>query len=469
MIEQPTPLTSVPDVGAHLRELYAILEASSSRALPDTLLRDALERTESFAAATSQSPEEAGLGFVAEILAATWLEPGWTRRGLERLFERVAAASGLASTTARASMFVRAIRDGSLFELPPRIAIETQLQMLVSFTATDEVSLWVGGDGGRVDSLLEVGVPPSRRARAAAANAIATNAVVTGGRQQLHAVPVRGWEGAAAAIVVRVPTGQREATVALAAECARAVKPLLEVEGLIERHAARERSITDSSERRFVRLGLDLHDGPMQDLAAMAQDVRLYRKQLAPFLAGLDEEAILLGRLDDLDARLLVMDSALRELARSLQAPTALTAPLVDLLRRDIERFQERTEIHVDLSTKGDFEGLTSSQKIALVRVVNEALNNVHEHSGADSATVSVVGETGSLVVEIADEGDGFDVEARLIAAARSGRLGLVGMSERVRLLGGRFDLQSKPGGPTRVRATITRWRPLRRGDDRGE
>jgi signal transduction histidine kinase len=163
------------------------------------------------------------------------------------------------------------------------------------------------------------------------------------------------------------------------------------------------------------------------------------------------------------------MDSALRELARSLQAPTALSAPLLDLLRGDIERFQERTEIRVELAASGDFEGLTSSQKIALVRVVNEALNNVHEHSGADAATVSVVGETSTLVVEVADEGEGFDVEARLVAAARSGRLGLVGMSERVRLLGGRFDLQSKPGGPTRVRATIMRWRPLRGGDDRGE
>ena len=469
MIEQPTPITPVPEVAAHLRDLHAIVEASSSRVLPDMLTLGALERTESFAAATGQSAEEAGVGYVAEILAATWLEPGWTRRGLERLLRRVAAASAVAPSTALASIFVRAIRDGSLFELPPRIAVETQLQMLAAFTATDEVSLWVGGDGGRVDSLLEVGVAPSRRARAVAANAIAANAVVTGGRQQLHAVPVRGWEGADAAIVVRVPTEQREATVALAAECARAVKPLLEVEGLIERHAARERSITESSERRFVRLGLDLHDGPMQDLAAMAQDVRLYRKQLAPFLEGIPEEAILLGRLDDLDARLLVMDSSLRELARSLQAPTALSAPLLDLLRRDIQRFQERTEIRVDLDAKGDFEGLTSSQKIALVRVVTEALNNVHEHSGADSATVSIVGDTGTLVVEVGDEGDGFDVEARLVAAARSGRLGLVGMSERVRLLGGRFDLQSKPGGPTRVRATITRWQPLRRGDDRGE
>ena len=156
MIEQPTPITPEPNVGAHLRDLCAIVEASTSRVLPQTLLLDALERTKSFAAATGQSAEEAGVGYVAEILAATWLEPGWTRRGLERLFQRVAAASSMAPTTARASMFVRTIRDGSLFELPPRIAIETQLQMLAAFTDTDEASLWVSGDAGRVDSLLEV-------------------------------------------------------------------------------------------------------------------------------------------------------------------------------------------------------------------------------------------------------------------------------------------------------------------------
>jgi signal transduction histidine kinase len=61
----------------------------------------------------------------------------------------------------------------------------------------------------------------------------------------------------------------------------------------------------------------------------------------------------------------------------------------------------------------------------------------------------------------VTDNGRGFDVERTLVQAARKGRLGLVGMSERVRLLGGRFDLQSSPGGPTTISAKIPRWRPL--------
>jgi len=58
------------------------------------------------------------------------------------------------------------------------------------------------------------------------------------------------------------------------------------------------------------------------------------------------------------------------------------------------------------------------------------------------------------------DDGRGFEVERTLVDAARTGHLGLVGMSERVRLLGGRLDVESRPGGPTRIAAVIPRWRP---------
>ena len=67
-----------------------------------------------------------------------------------------------------------------------------------------------------------------------------------------------------------------------------------------------------------------------------------------------------------------------------------------------------------------------------------------------------------SVQASISDNGCGFDVEkTTLIAGARRGRLGLVGMSERVRLLGGRFDIESEPGASTVVSVTLPRWRPL--------
>lgn len=361
----------------------------------------------------------------------------------------------------RVAVFVRAIRSEYLYELPPKLGVEAQLQMLTAFARVTEATFWTLDDG-QARALIHVGESePSRRSRTVARQAILTSKAVTGRRTQLHALPVRRWDRAEAAIVIRAGAEGRAQAVAYGSECALAAGPLFEIENLLARNAARERSLVDSTERQLARLGLDLHDGPMQDIAAVAQDLRLFRTQLTPFLDEVREQKILLGRLDDLEAHLLSMDGDLRELARSLQAPTTLQTPFVDLLRSDVAGFEQRTDLRVNLTTTGDLVGLTSSQKIALLRVINEALNNVHEHSGARSASIRVSGSRTHLTASVSDEGQGFDVEPGLIEAAKSGRLGLVGMSERVRLLHGRLDVESAPGGPTHVRATIPRWRPL--------
>ena len=107
-----------------------------------------------------------------------------------------------------------------------------------------------------------------------------------------------------------------------------------------------------------------------------------------------------------------------------------------------------------------DFDSLTASQRIALLRVVQEALTNVREHSGASRVSVTVFPSRTHVFAEITDNGCGFEVERTLVQAAKGGHLGLVGMSERIRLLGGRFDIQSRRGGPTTISATVPKWRP---------
>jgi signal transduction histidine kinase len=94
------------------------------------------------------------------------------------------------------------------------------------------------------------------------------------------------------------------------------------------------------------------------------------------------------------------------------------------------------------------------------VRVIQESLSNVRTHSGAQSVRVTVATTVGGIRVEIADDGHGFDVERTLVRAARRGRLGLLGMAERIRILGGTFDVRSKPGGPTSISAYLPEWLP---------
>jgi signal transduction histidine kinase len=199
----------------------------------------------------------------------------------------------------------------------------------------------------------------------------------------------------------------------------------------------------------------------MQDIAALAQDVRLFRAQLAAILVDHDHQNIALGRIGDLEARLVALDGDLRQIAASLQSPTVLRVPFTDALAQEVEGFGSDAQLRFELETGGDFGEMTSSQKIAFLRVIQESLANVREHAGARHVSVRVHGGRARLTAEITDDGRGFDVERRLVQAARAGRLGLVGMGERIRLLGGRFHVESAPGGPTRVHASIPRWRPL--------
>lgn len=213
---------------------------------------------------------------------------------------------------------------------------------------------------------------------------------------------------------------------------------------------------TQALERRLRRLVLDLHDGPLQDVASLALDLKHFRKQLADALDGSSRHP-LVGRIDDLEARLVVLATDLREIATSAQRPAFLDRPFTEAVSTEAEKVEEAGDLTVTTALSGEFDALTPSQRIALLRVLEEALGNAQRHSGAQTVTVSMCVEPTTVRAEIVDDGRGFDLEGALIRAAREGRLGIVGMSERVRLLGGDFDIQTKPGGPTRIRLQLHR------------
>jgi nitrate/nitrite-specific signal transduction histidine kinase len=105
--------------------------------------------------------------------------------------------------------------------------------------------------------------------------------------------------------------------------------------------------------------------------------------------------------------------------------------------------------------------GLVSpSQQIALLKVLQEALANVREHAEASAVTVRVSASAKKIAAEIRDDGRGFDVERTLRRTARDGRMGLTSMNERIHLLGGRSQIESRPGGPTVVSVVLDRWLP---------
>jgi signal transduction histidine kinase len=272
-------------------------------------------------------------------------------------------------------------------------------------------------------------------------------------------VPVLRWQQPHAALVGRAHPNDRLRTRAFLQEAARCLAPVLEREMLLERSAARERTLAEASERHLLRLGFDLHDGPLQDLAALAMDVHLARGEIARRVP-VRSRRLVGGRLDDLHAQITSLESSLRDLARSLQPTSILERPLAEVLRSEADKFESRGTTQVTLELGGDLDVLTVSQRITIYRIVQEGLSNVRDHSEATAVRVTVDGRQGQIKVQIEDNGKGFHVEPTMIRAARNGRLGLVGIGERVRLLGGQFDITSRVGGPTTLTIALLRWRP---------
>src|SRR5262249_9774357 len=330
-------------------------------------------------------------------------------------------------------------RAPQLSELPPRVGLEVQVSLLVALSPALEASLWSKDDAGRPECLVSVGATATtRRFRTVAAQIL--DGRRPEGRGLIVGVPVRRWQTPWAALVVR--TGMQEASKAWLDETAEAISPVVEREFLLQRSAGREQALVTASERRLSRLGFDLHDGALQHVAALRADLRRLQ---AP----------------DLEQRAVELDRVLRELAHSLEPASLMRRPLERILEAEAAVLRERTGIDVRTHIAGDFGAMTQSQKIALVRVLQEAFTNIREHSNATVVDVEVIASGSSVDLQIRDNGDGFEVARTLQDAAQRGRLGLVGSSERVRLLGGSLDIGSRPGGPTTVMVTLPRWQPL--------
>ena len=218
--------------------------------------------------------------------------------------------------------------------------------------------------------------------------------------------------------------------------------------------ALHQETVVGAIERRLARLRFDLHDGPQQDVHLLAQDLGLFREQLRPMIAGDENAGRLLGRLDDLEAMLVALDGDLRRLSTSVQSPFLTPGSLPDALRQLTDGFAARTGVQPETHIGDGLNELTDSQQITLLSLIREALSNIRKHSDARHVTIAITAGGDGVQAQVTDDGTGFEPETMLVQAARAGRLGLVGMHERVRMLGGRTQIDSRPGGPTVISAT---------------
>lgn len=395
------------------------------------------------------------------LAALTLVDPvGAVAESITRLSEALA----ISPWRAAAELLERSLADGRLHELPPGRALEAHASILTAATLARDVSFWELASGRPELVAASGGAAGVEACAARAERAVRCDRpVTTGGRELVLALPIRSVGLPCGALVLReIDPAASDEVEKLAARAARLAAPLLERRRLLERSEAREQLLLGAVERRLVRMGYDLHDGPLQEVVVLAQELRLAAADVGELVTAESRAAVseLFAHLEDGVRRL---ESGLRETAGSLETSAIRREPLGALVARECTRFERETGIGVTLAVDDDAT-LTDSQGIALYRGLQEALSNVRAHSGAAHVHVTLAHDRGATRLTVADDGRGFEFADRAGAAASIGRLGLVGIAERVRLLGGAFEVSSSPGGGTVLRLALPHWAPAAPG-----
>jgi two-component system sensor histidine kinase UhpB len=212
--------------------------------------------------------------------------------------------------------------------------------------------------------------------------------------------------------------------------------------------------VSTPAQRGLRRLSLDLHDGPMQDLAAVGFALERLRRDVSQLPEGSHELSL---QVDGIRDQLSTIESALRELAGD-QTDRVWETTLAQLVTEEVSRFEQLDDAVVTLEMEEPLETETDSQRIALQRVLREALTNVYKHARAGNVTVRLYEERDVVYLQVIDDGIGFTPE--ILRRGATNGLGLEGMYDRLQLLGSTLQIESTPGGPTTVTAAVRRWRP---------
>ncbi|MFL5866889.1 MAG: sensor histidine kinase [Thermoleophilaceae bacterium] len=218
------------------------------------------------------------------------------------------------------------------------------------------------------------------------------------------------------------------------------------LQGIEAERRRRGQAVLRAQEEERRRLARDLHDEVNQALTAMllrlealAQDAPAERAAEVAELKRLAGEAM----------------EELLSLARQLR-PTALDDHgLAAAIEAQLARFAAQTGVETHMNVDGNPADLDEDVQIAVYRIAQEALNNAGHHSGASEVVVelAVLGEGAEL--RVSDDGAGFDPSNPRSSGRRGAGLGLEGMAERARLVGGELDVRSALGSGTTVTLRI--------------
>ena len=218
-----------------------------------------------------------------------------------------------------------------------------------------------------------------------------------------------------------------------------------DAEAALHKLSGRLLRLQDEERRKIAR---ELHDSVGQLLAAISMNIGVIQSQSRNLdsrgAKAIGENAHLVQQVSD----------EIRTLSHLLHPPLLEIAGLDSALRWYVDGFSERSKIKVDLEIPADLQRLSQETELAIFRIVQECLTNIHRHSNAERAAICLRKDGRHLTVEIQDYGTGISDEKQRQLAGSGGGVGFAGMRERLRELGGTLEIESDEKG-TLIRASF--------------
>ncbi|HET7212239.1 MAG TPA: PAS domain S-box protein [Terriglobia bacterium] len=219
-----------------------------------------------------------------------------------------------------------------------------------------------------------------------------------------------------------------------------------QVEKELKELSARLLQVQDEERRNMAR---ELHDSVIQGLAAAVINLSLLKDSI-----HLDPEAA-----RTLDATLKIIEDSVREIrtfSYLLHPPLLDVNGLQSALRWYVEGYSKRSGVRVELNLPDKRERLGNDIELALFRIVQESLTNIHRHSGSSRATIRMQRTENEVTLVVSDDGHGMDAQT-LEKVRREGAVlgvGIAGMKQRLQQLGGKLNIASGGNG-TSVKASV--------------
>jgi two-component system NarL family sensor kinase len=194
------------------------------------------------------------------------------------------------------------------------------------------------------------------------------------------------------------------------------------------------------------RISRELHDGICQALMAIKLDLTLLHRQTP---------AALRGTVQDIRAQVIDVVQGIRQMSHLLHPPVLDDFGVIAAIESVAEKYRAASELEIRVTAPDPTIRCAAPVELMLFRVFQEALINVEKHSGARRMAVRVALDDDAVVLEISDDGKGFDSHAYFRMPQTSAGLGLIGMRERVAHFGGVFRVTSRISTGTRLYVSV--------------